>query len=77
MKTFDIHPGIITSNWVMDVDTSKCKGCGECANACPIDAINIEKYRKEIKRRCGQLAMKRSALDVVFVAQPVKQEPQP
>jgi hypothetical protein len=23
IKNFDIHPGIITSNWIMDVDTSK------------------------------------------------------
>jgi len=51
MKTFDIHPGIITSNWIMDVDISKCKGCGECAKACPIDAINIEKIHEGDKKK--------------------------
>jgi ferredoxin len=51
MKTFDIHPGIITSNWVMDVDTSKCKGCGERAKACPIDAITIEKIQEGDKKK--------------------------
>ena len=51
MKAFDIHPGIITSNWIMDVDLSKCKGCGECAKACPIDAINIEKIQEGDKKK--------------------------
>jgi ferredoxin len=51
MKAFDIHPGIITSNWIMDVDLSKCKGCGECAKACPIDAINIETIQEGDKKK--------------------------
>jgi ferredoxin len=51
IKTFDIHPGIITSNWIMDVDISKCKGCGECAKACPIDAINIDKIQEGDKKK--------------------------
>jgi ferredoxin len=46
LKTFDLHPGIVTSNWIMDVDLSKCKGCGECAKACPVDAINIDKKKE-------------------------------
>ncbi len=43
IKTLDYRPGIITSNFIMDVDLSKCKGCGKCAKACPVDAISIDK----------------------------------
>jgi len=46
LKTFDLHPGIVTSNWIMDVDLSKCKGCGKCAKACPVDAISIENKKE-------------------------------
>ena len=35
----------------MDVDISKCKGCGECAKACPIDAINMEKIQEGDKKK--------------------------
>jgi ferredoxin len=52
IKTLDSRPGIVTSNFIMDVDLSKCKGCGTCAKACPVEAISIDKKRegaREIK----------------------------
>lgn len=41
IKTFDIRNAIVTSNWVMEVDLSKCKGCGKCVKVCPVEAIEI------------------------------------
>jgi len=52
IKTFDLRKHVVTSNWIMEVDLSKCKGCGKCAEACPMDAIDIAEERKgERKRR--------------------------
>lgn len=51
LKTFDIHPGIVTSNWTSDVDLSKCKGCGLCAKACPVSAIRIEEKMEGQKKK--------------------------
>lgn len=41
IKIFDISNAIVTSNWIMEVDLSTCNGCEKCANACPINAIEI------------------------------------
>ena len=50
-KTFNIRNAIVSSNWIMEVDLSKCNGCGKCAEACPTDAIEIAEEREGGKRR--------------------------
>lgn len=41
IRHFDIRNAIMTSNWIMKVDAGRCRGCGLCVKACPIDAIDL------------------------------------
>jgi len=51
IKTYNIHNAIVSSNWLMEVDLSKCNGCGKCTKACPTEAIEIAEERKGGKKR--------------------------
>lgn len=42
VRTFNIKNAIVTSNWVVRTDTTKCTGCGLCVKACPVLAFSLE-----------------------------------
>ena len=51
IKTFNIKNAIVTSNWIMEVDLTKCKGCGMCAKICPVNAIEIKQQEQNNKHK--------------------------
>jgi len=51
IKTYHIRNAIVTSNWLMEVDLSKCNGCGKCIKACPTEAIEIVEEKKGAKKQ--------------------------
>ncbi len=34
---------VVTSNFIANIDESTCNGCGKCAKACPINAIEMQR----------------------------------
>lgn len=54
MKTFNIDKAIVSSNWIMQIDAQKCSGCGACAKACPLGAIEMVAVSDGVKKRVAQ-----------------------
>ena len=44
MRTFNLRHAIMSSNWIAESDSIKCKACGKCAKACPAGAISMEEH---------------------------------
>jgi formate hydrogenlyase subunit 6/NADH:ubiquinone oxidoreductase subunit I len=57
-----LHP-VHTSNFILDIDRSKCNGCGKCVDACPVEALGLvsandpRKPRKKTARLDEQVCL--------------------
>jgi len=51
IKRFDLRNAIASSNWIAEIDPSRCKGCGKCAKACPLGAIEYAEQGTDATKR--------------------------
>ena len=51
IRRFDLRHAIVTSNWISDIDLSRCNGCGRCTKVCPVNAITIEEQQLTNRRK--------------------------
>ena len=51
IRRFDLRNAIVTSNWISDIDLSRCNGCGRCTKVCPVNAITIEEQQLTNRRK--------------------------
>jgi NAD-dependent dihydropyrimidine dehydrogenase PreA subunit len=41
IRTLGIRNAIVTSNWIAEIEPTRCKGCARCEEACPAGAIRM------------------------------------
>lgn len=51
IRNYEINNGVVSSNWIMQVNLSTCNGCGNCVKACPVNAIQIEQNEDQGKKK--------------------------
>ena len=51
IRNYEITNGVVSSNWIMEVELSKCTGCGKCVKVCPVDAIRIDEREDRGRKR--------------------------
>jgi Na+-translocating ferredoxin:NAD+ oxidoreductase RNF subunit RnfB len=57
-RRFGFLHAVHTSNFVIDVDRTRCTGCGKCVDACPVEALSLVSANdpRKPRRKAARLA---------------------